>query len=68
MDANAVPLIEASVVCEKFVALHPRRMTASTLLADKGSKVFLLASTSFILCHFQLQSPICPWGQTSDNL
>ena len=33
MHANAVT-IDRSVVCEKFVALHPRRMTASTLLAD----------------------------------
>ena len=27
-------IIDRSVVCEKFVALHPRRMTASSLLAD----------------------------------
>lgn len=33
MHANAVT-IDRSVVCEKFVALHPRRMTASTLLVD----------------------------------
>lgn len=29
-----VVTIDRSVVCEKFVALHPRRMTASTSLAD----------------------------------
>ena len=33
VHANAVT-IDRSVVCEKFVALHPRRMTASSLLAD----------------------------------
>ena len=33
MHAKAV-IIDKSVVCEKFVALHPRRMTASSLLAD----------------------------------
>ena len=33
VHANVV-IIDRSVVCEKFVALHPRRMTASTLLAD----------------------------------
>ena len=33
MHANAVT-IDRSVVCEKFVALHPRRMMVSTLLAD----------------------------------
>ena len=33
MHANAVT-IDRGVVCEKFVALHPRRMTASTSLAD----------------------------------
>ena len=33
MHANVV-IIDRSVACEKFVALHPRRMTASTLLAD----------------------------------
>ena len=31
-----------SVVCEKFVALHPRRMTSSSLLADKGSNYLIL--------------------------
>ena len=33
VHAKAVT-IGRSVVCEKFVALHPRRMTASSLLAD----------------------------------
>ena len=33
MHAKAVT-IDRSVVCEKFVALHPRQMTASSLLAD----------------------------------
>ena len=33
VHANAVT-IDRSVGCEKFVALHPRRMTASSLLAD----------------------------------
>ena len=33
MYANAVT-IDRSVACEKFVALHPRRMTACLLLAD----------------------------------
>ena len=33
MHANVVT-IDRSVVCEKFVALHPRRMTPSTLLAN----------------------------------
>ena len=33
MHAKAVP-IDRSVVCQKFVALHTRRMTASSLLAD----------------------------------
>ena len=33
MYTNAVT-IGRSVVCEKFVALHPRQMTASLLLAD----------------------------------
>ena len=43
VHANAVT-IDRSVVCQKFVALHPRRMTASSLLADEVSQVFLLAS------------------------
>ena len=38
--------IDRSVVCQKFVVLHPRQMTASSLLADQVSKVFLLASIS----------------------
>ena len=33
MHANVV-IIDRNVVCEEIVALHPRRMTASTLLAD----------------------------------
>ena len=33
VHANAVT-IDRSVGCEKFVALHPRRMTVSSLLAD----------------------------------
>ena len=33
MNENAVT-IKRSVVCEKFVAPHPRRITASSLLAD----------------------------------
>ena len=33
VHANAVT-IDRSVGCEKFVALHPRRLTASSLLAD----------------------------------
>ena len=33
MHANAIT-IDSVVVCEKCVALHPRRMTASTLLDD----------------------------------
>ena len=33
VHANAVT-IDRSVICEKFVALHPRRITASSLLAD----------------------------------
>ena len=45
MHAKAVT-IDRSVVCEKFVALHPRQMTASSLLADEVSQVFLLASIS----------------------
>ena len=51
---NAVT-IDRSVVCEKFaVALHPRRLTASSLLAHLRvlSKVFLLASISSILWRF----------------
>ena len=60
IQANAVT-IDRSVVCEKFVALHPRRMTASTLLADYVSEVFSLASASFTSCPFKrlLQSLIC---------
>ena len=53
--ANVVT-IDRNVVCEKFtVALHPRRMTASSLLAHLGvlSKVFLLASISSILWRFK---------------
>ena len=45
VHAKAVT-VGRSVVCEKFVALHPRRLTASSLLADQVSKVFLLASIS----------------------
>ena len=33
IHANAVTM-DRRVVCEKFVALHPRRKTVSTLLAD----------------------------------
>ena len=53
--ANVVT-IDRNVVCEKFtVALHPRRMTASSLLAHLGvlSKVFLLASISSISWRFK---------------
>ena len=45
LHGKAVP-IDRSVVCEKFVALHPRRMTVSSLLTDEVSKVFLLVSIS----------------------
>ena len=40
MYANVVT-IDRSVVCETVVALHPRQMTASLLLVDKVSRVFL---------------------------
>ena len=33
MHANAW-IIDKTILCEKFVALHPRRMTTSSLLAD----------------------------------
>ena len=38
--ANAVT-IDRSVVCEKFVALHPRRMKASSLLDEASISSFL---------------------------
>ena len=45
MHPNAVT-IDRSVVCEKFVALHPRQITASTLLADWVSKVSSSSSSA----------------------
>ena len=60
MYANAVT-IDRSVACEKFVALHPRRMTASLLLADCRLVGYFFTLYFFYFVAFQeftmLQSP-----------
>lgn len=45
-------ITDRSLVCEKFVALHPREIKPSSYLADKVSKVLLLASR-FLFWGFQ---------------
>ena len=52
MYENAVA-IDRSVVREKFVALHLRRKTASSSLADEGSRLFLSAVISSILWRYK---------------
>lgn len=69
MCANAVTILR-SIVCQKFVTLHPRRKTASTLLAARVIRYFLSASASFffvtsrVCCSLQSVLPKFPnFGQ-----
>ena len=51
--------IDRNVVCQKFVALHPRRMTAFHFWSTRVSKIFLFAPISSILWRFKSLQCYC---------